>query len=335
LTPSRLKNSYMKTGMNWRARGSWESKAVIILLALVVFWVVMYFITCHGGITFYTQSVDLRVEHLRDKIDAVNRLNKARAGTPLDLLELNTPKWRAEQVKAVVSSYDARGRHPLYWYTRLDGGLYAVEEVIVWRAYEYLPPETSSEALEKVSLREGVEMALSKRRESLLNPCYNYVDIEAATVVELKTAWRHRYKNIWKVYIIYLVGKWVNWTSLPTYSDGRFTAEGYADPVMRPVAFVVRYAPYERRPHLRETYSLGNVQFCRYLDPPADCKDANKLNGTFVVQKALDSGKWYVKIDASVPLNRTGLYTFELIAEDLRSRRRCSIMHHTVEVPKR
>jgi len=159
--------------------------------------------------------------------------------------------------------------------------------------------------------------------------------MESLVVEEQLTGWTGRkYKNVWKVFIFYLVGKWVDWVSLPLYADGRFTAEGYADPVMKPVAFLVRHAPYEKHQRLRGTYNLGDVRFCRYLDPPADCKDADILNCTFVVRKVLDDGRWYIKIDTSVQLNKTGLYTFELIAEDLRAQgRKCSLMHYTVEVP--
>jgi hypothetical protein len=53
------------------------------------------------------------------------------------------------------------------------------------------------------------------------------------------------------------------------------------------------------------------------------------------MRKVLDDGRWYVKIDTPVQLNKTGLYTFELIAEDLRAPgRRCPLMHYTVEVQK-
>jgi hypothetical protein len=88
--------------------------------------------------------------------------------------------------------------------------------------------------------------------------------------------------------------------------------------------------------HHRESYSLGSIYYCKYLDPLADCKDAAELNGTFIVRKVLDDGRWYVKIDTSVQLNRTGLYTFEIIAENLRAQgRKCPLMHYTVEVPRR
>jgi len=105
---------------------------------------------------------------------------------------------------------------------------------------------------------------------------------------------------------------------------------------MKPVALIVRYAPHNppRRDEIRERYSLGNIYFCRYFDPPAGCKDALELNGIFVVRKELNSDRWYIKIDTTVQLNKTGLYTFELIAEDLRAQgRKCVILDYTVEIP--
>jgi hypothetical protein len=329
--------------MNKKALGGLASEVAIMLLAGVVVWLAaMYYFTCHCGDAPHGQPADPRVARLQDKLDAVRRLNEARAGAQtVDLIELNAPKWRIEHVKHKIQAkhridaYDLEGRHPLYWYTRLDGGLYGVEEVIVWTVREYLPVDFPPEKLGSASFREGVEVALSKRRDVFQNYCYNYVDMEATVVEEYVGNVKPRYKNIWKVYIFYMVAKWVDWTSMPVYMDGRFTAEGYADPAMRPVAFVVRYAPYARRA-LNPTYSLGAAYFCKYLDPPAGCKDAFEPEGTFIIRKVLDDGRWYVKIDVAVPLNKTGLYTFEIIAEDLRFQgRRCSIMHYTVEVPPR
>jgi hypothetical protein len=305
-------------------------------LVLVAIGAIVY-VSCCCDRPADKSADDPRVAKLQDKLDALKRLNEARKAaqlSPLHLIDLHAPKWRIEQIKRLIDAYDEKGRHPVYWYTRLDGGLYGVEQVIVWTVRERVPAEIPTE--ERISFTEGVEVALSKRRDALLNPCYNYVDMETVVVEERLASWNYKLKNIWKIYVFYLVAKWIDWVSLPTYMDGRFTAEGYADPAMRPVAFVVRYTPYERR-HInpRATYSLGAVYACRYLDPPADCKDAVALNGTFVVQKVLNDDRWYIKIDVLIPLNRTGLYTFELIAEDLRERsRKCSIMHYTVEVSK-
>ncbi len=283
--------------------------------------------------THCVSSADPHIMHMKDKVDSLKRLNEVRIGTgslkqqPVGLIELNVARWRAEYLakRGLFSAYDAEGRHPLYWYTRLDGGLYAVEEVLIPVEHH----NTNPEALEKVGFREGIEEALRYRRDSLLNPCYNYIAMEASS----------RYlggpqRRGWKFFVFYMVAKWVDWASPPLYADGRFTAEGYVEPEMRPVAFVVRYTPHERHPLLRESYSLGDVYYCKYLDPPAGCKDALKPAGTFEVSRVLDSGKWYVKIDATVQLNRTGLYTFELIAEGTHGRK-CSLMHYTVEILKR
>ena len=269
-------------------------KIVVILLTLAAVWLaVMCYNTCNCGSAPYNKSA---VARLQEKLDAVGYLNEKRVGMqPLDFIELKTPDWRVEYLSRSghISAYDREGRHPVYWYTRLDGGLYGVEEVIVWVVHERIPIEQPTGALEKTSLREGVDVALSRRKDALMNPCYNYVDMESAVVVKYESGWVRKYKNIWKVYIFYMVAKWVDWTSLPTYFDGRFTAEGYADPVMKPIAFVVRYAPYNPS-HLNEPrarYSPGAVRFCKYLDPPADCKDADILNGTFVIRKVLDDGR--------------------------------------------
>ena len=48
------------------------------------------------------------------------------------------------------------------------------------------------------------------------------------------------------------------------------------------------------------------------------------------MSKVLDGDKWYIKIDTAV--DKTALYTFELVAKDAEGRK-CSIMHYTVEVP--
>jgi hypothetical protein len=64
--------------------------------------------------------------------------------------------------------------------------------------------------------------------------------------------------------------------------------------------------------------------------------------GVFTVEKTQD-GRWHIKIDTSVDLDRLGLYTFMIIAEDLRGIKwkpmsprgdarvgKCVIMEYTV-----
>jgi hypothetical protein len=303
--------------------------AQIIYMLLIIAVIVASGIATY--LVYYGWVEDPHIAKWLDKLDALRRLNEARAKAqlpPVGLIELNVAKWHAEYLAkhAILGPYDREGRHPIYWYTRFDGGLYGVEEALIWIYY----PATTPEALERETLKTGMEYALRHKSGPLLNPCYNYVAMEMS----------HRYggRGGTKFYVFWMVAKWVDWTSPPLYRDGRFTAEGYADPVMKPVAFVVRYAQHNppRKDEIRERYNLGNVYACRYLDPPVDCKDAATLNGTFVVRKVLDDGRWYIKIDVTVPLNKTGLYTFEITAEDLRTQgRKCPIMHYTVEVPKK
>jgi hypothetical protein len=197
--PSKLKKSCMKTGMDEQTRCNWVPEAIFILLVVVAIGIILYVATGHAE-SADAQPVDPRVARLQDKLDAINILNAERNKTqppapPVDLVQLDTPEWRVKAVKQRVSPYDAEGRHPLYWYTRLDGGLYAMEEVIVWKVYSRLHPEASTEALEKTSFRKGAEVALGKRRDAMLNPCYNYADMEALIVVEWIGPPGPRYKN--------------------------------------------------------------------------------------------------------------------------------------------
>jgi len=273
-----------------RLRGTAGAVAVLwLFVALLIFAVCCVF----------NKPPDPYVAKLMDKYDAVKRLNEERTKAdtpPVQLIELNGPRWRAEQLSR-------RGRadgSPLYWHARLDGGLYAVEEVIV--SVDHLRPSTE----DRFWL--GMDYALFEKRGVLLNPCYNYVALESAY---------YRPHGL-RFYVIWMVGKWVNWTSPPYYSGGRFTAEGYAAPEMKPVAIAVRH--------------MGKMRLCRYLDPPAPCKDVPEFsNATVAVSKDLSNDMWHFKIDAPLRLDETGLYVFELIADDLRAGRKCVIMQYAVE----
>ena len=139
-----------------------------------------------------------------------------------------------------------------------------------------------------------------------------------------------------------MVSKLVEWISPPRYEGGRFTAEGYAAPAMKPKFFAVYYASYESNPASRHSYNVGDLYLCKYLDPPLSCKGVQAPAGVFTVVKTQD-GRWRIKIDTSVALDRPGLYTFMIIAEDLRGIKwkpmspwgdarvgKCRIMQYTV-----
>ena len=144
-------------------------------------------------------------------------------------------------------------------------------------------------------------------RDSLLDPCNNYVAMAASYF------WNSTYGA--RYYVVYMVTKWVGWISPPRYEGGRFTAEGYAAPAMKPEVFAVYYAAYEANPASRHSYSYGDLYLCKVLDTPfAKCKDAQEPAGVFTVERTQD-GRWRIKIDASVDLDRPGLYIFMIIAK--------------------
>ncbi len=260
------------------------------------------------------------VENEASKLQAVEYLNRIRGEEgipPVQLIDLNVAKYRAEYLARtnLFSHYDVEGRHPGYWYTRLDGGLYGVEENLMMVrgiGVGRLPGRIA-----KVNYTDAVYglvfddvLSMWGHRDSLLDPCNNYVAMATSYF------WNSTY--VARYYVVYMVAKWVEWVSPPRYEGGRFTAEGYAAPAMKPKIFAVYYASYESNPASRHSYSYGDLYLCKVLDTPfARCKDAQEPAGVFTVERTRD-GRWRIKIDASAALDRPGLYTFMIIAEDLR-----------------
>ncbi len=254
------------------------------------------------------------------KLQAVEYLNRIRGEEgipPVQLIDLNVAKYRAEYLARtnLFSHYDAEGRHPVYWYTQLDGGLYGVEENLM-KVYGIGVGQLPSRVV-KVNYTDAIynlvfddALSLWGHRDSLLDSCHNYV--------AMATSYFWNVTYVARYYVVYMVAKWVEWVSPPRYEGGRFTAEGYAAPEMKPKIFAVYYASYESNPASRHSYDVGDLYLCKVLDTPfARCKDAQEPAGVFTVEKTRD-GRWYIKIDASVALDRPGLYTFMIIAEDLR-----------------
>jgi len=260
------------------------------------------------------------VENEVSKLQAVEYLNRIRGEEgipPVQLINLSVVKFRAEYLARtdLFSHYDAEGRHPVYWYTRLDGGFYGVEENLMM--VRGIGVGRLPSRIVKVNYTDAVYglvfddvLSMWGHRDSLLDPCHNYVAM--ATSYFWNITYGARY------YVVYMVAKWVEWVSPPRYEGRRFTAEGYAAPAMKPKIFAVYYAAYEANPASRHSYSYGDLYLCKVLDTPfARCKDAQEPAGVFTLEKTQDS-RWRIKIDASVDLDKPGLYTFMIIAEDLR-----------------
>ena len=289
-------------------------------------------------------QVVFETENNVSKLQAVEYLNRIRGEEgipPVQLINLSVAKFRAEYLAHtnLFSHYDAEGRHPGYWYTQLDGGPYGVEENLMM--IHMIIGRHPTVDIAKVNYTYAIynlvfndALSMGGHRDSLLDPCNNYVAM--ATSYFWNSTYSARY------YVVYMVAKWVDWVSPPRYEGGRFTAEGYAAPEMKPEVFAVYYARYESDPASRHSYDVGDLYLCKYLDPPLPCKGVQAPAGVFAVEKTRD-GRWHIKIDTSVVLDKPGLYTFVIIADDLRGIKwnpsspwgdarvgKCRIMEYTV-----
>jgi len=85
---------------------------------------------------------------VRAAFDVLNSYRVALSIPPVEFIQLETPLFRAKYMydNNIYSHYDVEGRHPIYYYTILDGGAYAVEENIalqyfgVGTSLRFLPP---------------------------------------------------------------------------------------------------------------------------------------------------------------------------------------------------
>lgn len=152
---------------------------------------------------------------------ALAELNKIRVSygiPPVQLTNLTTAQFRALYMARhdLLSHYDTKGRHPIYYYTKLDGGLYGAEENI----YECSGPCQIDANLGKqmIDLMIFNDSASEwGHRDSLLDPCNNYVAIGVA-------------QNGSDVFAtVYMIAEWIRWITPPTYVNGTFYAKGIAE----------------------------------------------------------------------------------------------------------
>ncbi len=331
-----------RRGAKRAIRRTLETLGAVGFLILLVFLFVLIYMP-EVFIWLFPQAV-FETENDASKLKAVEYLNRIRSEEgipPVQLINLSVVKFRSEYLARInlFSHYDVEGRHPGYWYTRLDGGLYGVEEnlmmihiIVGRRPTMHIAKVNYTYAIRNLVFNDVLSMW--GHRDSLLDPCHNYVAM--ATSYFWNITYGARY------YVVYMVAKWVEWVSPPRYEGGRFAAEGYAAPEMKPEVFAVYYASYENNPASRHNYDVGDLYLCKYLDPPLPCQGVQAPTGVFTVEKTRD-GRWYIKIDTSVALDRPGLYTFMIIAEDLRGIKwkpmspwgdarvgKCRIMEYTV-----
>lgn len=218
--------------------------------------------------TFFTDLTDhikTLLSYLLERDDphafvmgALEMLNRARVAEgipPVGLANLTAAQFRALYMarRDYLSHYDVEGRHPVYYYTALDGGLYAVEENGFMCSGCSIDGDLGKRMVELMVFED--DGSLWGHRDSLLDPCNNYAAIAVA-------------RNGSRIYaVVYMVARWVEWISPPSYSNGVFYAKGIAklppsgkldDGRLYYKIFIYR-AELAPGNYLRSSYSVGDL----------------------------------------------------------------------------
>ncbi|MEM4964343.1 MAG: hypothetical protein QXT13_09380 [Pyrobaculum sp.] len=278
---------------------------------------------------------------------AFEELNKHRSSMripPVEFISLKTPLYRAVYMYnySLYSHYSREGIHPNYYYTLLDGGVYAVEENLgMTRCY----PASSRCIRDPVAQARRLIYAIIYEdapsdwghRDSLLDPCNNKVSIAAA--------WDGSVFYI----AVYMVSDWADWVVPPTYNAGRFELKGYVKlpPLEELRGFgphyqicIYRDVPDATYVH-RRSYSIGNLYACvlpreyrgEYIGVKTIYADR------YVAYKSGD--RWYLDVSLRLDLPRDGaLYTIVMYSAPTGTRwtpyrsydrlKRCVIFEYTV-----
>lgn len=164
----------------------------------------------------------------------VERLNEVRRQygiPPVKLMHLSVADFKAEYMARnnYLSHYDKEGRHPIYYYTKLDGGHYAVEENgYACHGSCNIDYNHGRRMADEMIFND--ELSLWGHRDSLLDPCNNYVAVGVA-------------RGGSGIYAAaYMVGKWVEWEAPPRYENGVFYARGYVE--LPPDLYGIHYSVY-------------------------------------------------------------------------------------------
>ncbi|MFZ8809112.1 MAG: hypothetical protein ACO2PN_13550 [Pyrobaculum sp.] len=218
-------------------------------------------------------------------VKVVEEINKARAsmGLPqVKLINLTTPWFRAAYLlqHGIFTHYDLEGRHPGYWFTKLDGGLYGFDENI---ARSICPAGCNplKEAVENTRLMIYNNSAAGfAHRDSLLDPCNNHAAVAAA--------WDGG-RFYLAVYMLSIHGIWMD----PIKKDGERVVGVYlASPDLKPPFYAAVFKDMPSRAYLiRGFYGYGNQ------------------TGFYQLKHEPIGGGWHkVYIDVALP-NDGALYT--------------------------
>lgn len=242
-------------------------------------------------------------EWQRLALEYLNRVREREGVPPVRWIPLKTPQYRVEYMlkTGIFSHYDADGRHPIYYYTKLDGGKYAAEEN---GAMVKCPP-TNKTVICYVNMTDFIVGSIRwmvyndshadwGHRRSLLDPCNNYVSVGIV------------YNGSEAHMTIYMVSRWVRWIKPPTYDGMRFTAEGYVNDTIGPNSYFNYY--------VRIFYDVPNKSYVKRLH-----YELGEIIAEFnVVPRGRNGTFWFLKVDIPFKPQKPGLYTFVIYGFDSR-----------------
>jgi uncharacterized protein YkwD len=142
-------------------------------------------------------------------------------------------------------------------------------------------------------------------RNSLLNPCFNFVSVGMN--------WTDSQYRL----VAHMEGKWIRWTNPPTIDNGLFTASGYIDKRFtldeRLDNVMIFFASPFQISQMVRSYSLGDLYARTLLYSPYAWVGINTIYpGTFTYSQSTG----FFNLGFRLNLENTGVYTVVMIAND-------------------
>ena len=244
---------------------------------------------------------------VRAAFEALNRYRRENGVPLVEFIQLKTPFFRAKYLynHGHLSHYDVKGRHPIYYYTLLDSGAYAVEENLGWWCVGDECDNNVSKVAERLIYDMVYADALSDwgHRDSLLDPCHNKVSIAVAWSYDFYIA-------------VYMVGVWAEWIEPPHYHNGVFSFKGYV--YLPPSASFYQIFIYRDVPnpdyYRRHSYSIGEL-YAGVLPPDYRGQYRDIITiwaDRYVLRREGD--RWYVDVAFRFKPSDDALYTVVMFA---------------------
>ncbi|MGK0550236.1 MAG: hypothetical protein ABWU84_11540 [Pyrobaculum sp.] len=103
-----------------------------VYIGVFLIWALPFIYYILTGVLTNTGIADQPRAFIQGALEELNKIRISQGLPPVQPINLTTAQFRVGYIAArgVLSHYDVEGRHPVYYYTRLDGGIYGAEENI-------------------------------------------------------------------------------------------------------------------------------------------------------------------------------------------------------------